>query len=903
MKNEKNKIIIIRKREIIQVVKVTLLMLIFTIFNSSILIGQTSSWAGSINGAFLGRYTVDPFDNSYIAGYSVSSNLTIHGLPYGNFPNLDAGLIIKLRPDKSIDWYKSINQSGENRIFEINYSTQGDLWILGVFKDSIKLDNYNFYSNNGYGYYLAKVNPTNGQIIWATAASNNTNIYPSVSMQITSAGEVILSISNNFTHQFLSTTINTTFNNEINLLKISASGTLVWHKIISGNSHVDLLGRMETDAIGNIFLSGRTGDTQMNICGQPYTVPMVSNILQENFIVKLDPSGNPLWANFALSNIMSLSISPTKELYIGGTHLSGARYGSIHFPFAASHYKAFIGKMDSTGQFLWVKDFGNQSPGVQAAYVLAIRIGPDGNLYFGGSFSSQIDFDNYTLINPGNSAKVYYARADTSGAINWVNSSIGTSFSVVYEIIFQNSNNLIVGGALDSTHIFSGYQCLGNHPDANSFITSVRTNSNAISGKIYVDVNSSNLFDSGDIPIPFQNIQVTNTPGFASSNIQGDYVKYTDTGSYTVIPPISIPYFSLSNLSACTVNFTNWNSNQTCDLIYTPIGQINDLEISATQVNHISLNNQTYFHIDYRNKGNTTIPNASIQFTFDSHMSFVNAIPAPTQQNGNTLIWNLGTLNVMDRDSIKVNLIQVTAAPMGSFAYFDFSINPVAGDTTPVDNIVLDTAQILNGFDPNYKHVSRNHFYPDELLENPWLSYSIHFQNLGEAAVQHVVILDTFSLLLNLSTMDIIGFSHPMTFELEDNGVGKFRFSNIYLPDSTSDPLGSCGFVKYRIKPYTTIPSGNTIYNAADIYFDYNEPVRTDWAYTYIAYPVSNQPIQPTPSLKTFPNPVQSDHFNLEWPWLGESGRVEIYSVAGVKILEKIIEKDIDHPLVPINLP
>ena len=47
--------------------------------------------------------------------------------------------------------------------------------------------------------------------------------------------------------------------------------------------------------------------------------------------------------------------------------------------------------------------------------------------------------------------------------------------------------------------------------------------------------------------------------------------------------------------------------------------------------------------------------------------------------------------------------------------------------------------------------------------------------------------------------------------------------------------LKSIGFVKFRVKPLTTITNGTTINNKASIYFDFNEPILTNTAITKIS--------------------------------------------------------------------
>ena len=106
---------------------------------------------------------------------------------------------------------------------------------------------------------------------------------------------------------------------------------------------------------------------------------------------------------------------------------------------------------------------------------------------------------------------------------------------------------------------------------------------------------------------------------------------------------------------------------------------------------------------------------------------------------------------------------------------------------------------VANSFDPNDKQV-----YPSAVSPgyNDYLTYTINFQNLGTAPAQNIRIMDTLDANLDLSTFEIINYSHANTTTLTGSLL-IFRFPNIQLADSASSPEGSKGFVQYKIKPYS----------------------------------------------------------------------------------------------------
>ncbi|MBC5774756.1 IPT/TIG domain-containing protein [Pontibacter sp. KCTC 32443] len=138
---------------------------------------------------------------------------------------------------------------------------------------------------------------------------------------------------------------------------------------------------------------------------------------------------------------------------------------------------------------------------------------------------------------------------------------------------------------------------------------------------------------------------------------------------------------------------------------------------------------------------------------------------------------------------------------------------------------------IIDSFDPNDKQV-----VPTGLTEEKYtptgaeLKYKIRFQNTGTDVAYRVVVVDTLSEHLDLSTLQIGSASHAYRFDVSGKGkpVLTWTFDNIMLPDSNSNEPGSHGYIQFSIKPKTDLPEKTAVENFADIFFDYNSPVRTN---------------------------------------------------------------------------
>ncbi|RIJ41429.1 DUF7619 domain-containing protein [Pontibacter oryzae] len=138
---------------------------------------------------------------------------------------------------------------------------------------------------------------------------------------------------------------------------------------------------------------------------------------------------------------------------------------------------------------------------------------------------------------------------------------------------------------------------------------------------------------------------------------------------------------------------------------------------------------------------------------------------------------------------------------------------------------------ILDSYDPNDKLVS-----PVGLTEANYtatgtaLKYKIRFQNTGSDVAYRVVVVDTLSEHLDLSTLQVGAASHTYRFNVSGKGkpVLTWTFDNIMLPDSTSNEPGSHGYIQFSIKPKADLAEKSSVENFADIFFDFNSPVRTN---------------------------------------------------------------------------
>ena len=144
---------------------------------------------------------------------------------------------------------------------------------------------------------------------------------------------------------------------------------------------------------------------------------------------------------------------------------------------------------------------------------------------------------------------------------------------------------------------------------------------------------------------------------------------------------------------------------------------------------------------------------------------------------------------------------------------------------------VIFCEPLTGSYDPNDK-LARPLGITEEaiILPDTRLNYTIRFQNTGNDTAFKVVLVDTLTQWADLASLQIDGGSHPYTFSL--SGVGQpvliFTFDPIVLPDSNVNEPASHGHISFSFNLTDSIPLETPIHNFADIYFDFNPPIRTN---------------------------------------------------------------------------
>ncbi len=217
------------------------------------------------------------------------------------------------------------------------------------------------------------------------------------------------------------------------------------------------------------------------------------------------------------------------------------------------------------------------------------------------------------------------------------------------------------------------------------------------------------------------------------------------------------------------------------------------------------------------------------------------------------------------------------AAKQGRYLRFNCLRQPYDTHTT--------TRTVTGSYDPNVKEVRTSSGQSDTqyiLGTDNYLDYTIHFQNTGTDTAFTVVVTDTLDATLNMASFQQGTSSHACTVDFLPGRVVRWTFNNILLVDSTTNEAGSHGLTSFRIRLAEPIVPGTLIANAADIFFDFNPPIRTPDALITADFATGLAPAARS-TVQLVPNPA---HDRLTVVGAAGATRLRVRATDGRTVLE-----------------
>ncbi len=414
-----------------------------------------------------------------------------------------------------------------------------------------------------------------------------------------------------------------------------------------------------------------------------------------------------------------------------------------------------------------------------------------------------------------------------------------------------------------------------------------------VSGTVFLDANQNQVFDVGEQPARNQLVHVG--PNFvAITNYNGNYVAFTDSGSYAVRPELRGPLTPFSFLPDSIVvaadsfgivyggnDFAVQIPSGYCEAVLNIVSPFSPPRPGFT--NQVQLNFTNVF------SASSLSPVIYLQYDTGQAFMSANITPSNIDTVGRVITWNPANIGIGNTWSVTVEFRTRTTVINGTLLNY----TAWEGSLTCGSSEMLTASEQLivrGSYDPNDKSVSPVGLLPGgNVLPVTKLNYTIRFQNTGTYLAETVRITDTVSSYLDLTTLAVIAASHSYEIQISGREV-TFLFNQINLPDSNSNEPMSHGYIKYSIMPSAGFVQGSVVENMADIYFDFNEPIRTNTVQNTADNFVSVGKVFGTDAqIKIYPNPLSEGKWQITLTGEMSGREINIYDARGKMVYSAFI--------------
>ncbi len=242
--------------------------------------------------------------------------------------------ISKLDSNGNFIWAKSIGSKHDEHGKIIQTDIYGNIYISGTFRDTIDFNpglGVNYLMATDYDSYIVKLDAA-GNFVW----SKSFDVPTIFSLNIDKLGNVLTTGLFKGTIDFDpgSGIFNLiAISSNVFITKLDSSGNFVWAKSIGGNIYTDAGIDVIADDSGNVFTTGYFID---NYYGPIDFDPGVGtfflngSVNEDIFIVKLNPSGNFIWAKVIAGNKTDMPASIAHDRS-GNIYITGYFSGAVDF--------------------------------------------------------------------------------------------------------------------------------------------------------------------------------------------------------------------------------------------------------------------------------------------------------------------------------------------------------------------------------------------------------------------------------------------------------------------------------------------------------------------------------------------------------------------------------------------
>lgn len=469
--------------------------------------------------------------------------------------------------------------------------------------------------------------------------------------------------------------------------------------------------------------------------------------------------------------------------------------------------------------------------------------------YIPADFSTSTSEPMILVCEGSEPTNYYLADQDCAAAVAGTNPDcLSVDWDATCSGIYNCCTNEELGCLDSSACNFNPNACTGGDcyflvgcidPNANNFDPLAECNDGctySFNGIVFNDLNSNGIQDESELGLANEVVTVNEGDILLITDINGQFQFEAATGSFSFqgTPTVAFP----------TITTGGPQTFSTQDYTGEPIvigksfeNEVYEMEIYlySENGNTINCDQENTFYISYRNMSNVET-SGEVVFSVDALIpEAIPITPADLIEDG-MYHYNFENLQPNETRIAQITLIGPSFELEGTALEFSAEVMGFNNDILVATGSQTTTHTVVCSYDPNDKQAfPLGYEEPHFVNPNDEIEYLIRFQNTGTLQATDVIVTDTISEFLDISSFELLAHSHNVQAVINtETRVIEFYFENINLPDSNCCEPESHGFFSYQIRPLDDLEHNTRIENTAYIFFDANPAVITNTTWNTI---------------------------------------------------------------------
>ncbi len=388
-------------------------------------------------------------------------------------------LITKFSPTGKFLWSKHIGDESNENVISGKVDSYGNAYVTGYFSGRTDFDPGQGVAHRKaqgvYDVFVFKLDSL-GNFAWVDQFGGpemdfGTSVSFDASGNVYAAG-YFKGIADFDPSEDSSFTMDSGANRSLFIVKLDASGKLIWAKN-TGGSPAQTNHSMVVDSKRNIYIvGGFSGTVDFDPGLDSFKIKSVGS--NDMFILKLDSSAKFVWAKRVGGKntefrTVGLAVDLTENVYCAGSFIGKVDFDPGIDTFTVTSKPntqtstpttdVFIVKLDKYGNFKWVRSIGDYSLDNGNSIALDTR----GNIYTTGGFTGTVDFNpgaDTVYIKSAGRNDIYILKLDSLGNFTYalnIGSTLNSSdvFEAGYSIDVDKSGNIYTSGIFYGTVDFN----------------------------------------------------------------------------------------------------------------------------------------------------------------------------------------------------------------------------------------------------------------------------------------------------------------------------------------------------------------------------------------------------------------------------------------------------------------